>query len=404
MRKLQQSSSSSLGMLLIRPFLIISLQVLSSSTTKATTTSIPAMSQSWPQNASIGWKPVISAASTAWTPFRLKLKRRTISSSSWSKRRMCHTSGPRDACVISMVGSEAPSIHEHLSIFSFINQVVRAARTCSRRTSTDGSGQQIARRFNQQTATQLAGDTIHGLKLDTRRFHSPTTPNSTSTKPQSHACRFSTTSITTALHGWVHRKVFYLFFYLNRQPLVILISYARQFSPLFSMMLVSWHGLTLLHCLSAFLIRLSFHSLLPWEAVHLRGLWRAFELHCRHKPWPETVKLLPSSHQLSSKSIRKLLQCLCKKINDLTVSSTNYPPFVSNHLFLRNLFVKPSPKSSELFFSSFSWSCYFSLFFYVMFFFTFFNLLLNEKRLSLPRKTMFRENEMKGINIKWRVS
>lgn len=79
------------------------LQAPRNSHTRATTTSTAEPSLSSQTNVSIGWKHVTSAASTAWTPFLLKHKKKITSSSSWSRKMMFHTSGLQDACAISTV-------------------------------------------------------------------------------------------------------------------------------------------------------------------------------------------------------------------------------------------------------------------------------------------------------------
>lgn len=82
------------------------LQVPRNSLTKVTTTSTVEMFLNWRPSVLTGWKHVTSAASTAWMPSQLKRKKKTIWSSSWSRRTTCLTSGLRVACVISMVRLE----------------------------------------------------------------------------------------------------------------------------------------------------------------------------------------------------------------------------------------------------------------------------------------------------------
>lgn len=157
------------------------------------------MCPSMQQSASTGWKHVTSAASTAWTPFRLRRKRRTISSSSWSRRMMCLTFGRRVVCATSTVKIflRFNKCKTHLHQF----QAARVARICFPRTSTDGSGQLTARRSSQPTAIRSDSVTIHGRRPDTKKSRNQTTPSSTSIRPRSRACRFLITFTTMELHG-----------------------------------------------------------------------------------------------------------------------------------------------------------------------------------------------------------
>lgn len=179
---------------------VLSSKVPRNSPTRATTISTVELSLNSQPNVSTGWKHVTFAASTAWTPSPLRLKRKTISSSSWSRRMMCHTFGPQDVCAISTVNTW--NFTFYWTLFQQNNlKVARVAKTCCQRTSTAGSGQPTARKSNQPTATQSDSATIHGPKPDTRRFHSQTTLKWTSTRHQSHVFQFSTMSTTMESHG-----------------------------------------------------------------------------------------------------------------------------------------------------------------------------------------------------------
>lgn len=76
-------------------------------------------------------------------------------------------------------------------VVSVTSRVVKTDVTWNLSQFSDGSGQRTVKRWHQPTRLQSDGDTIHGLKLDTKNKDNQTMPSLTSTVPQNLVFLFS---------------------------------------------------------------------------------------------------------------------------------------------------------------------------------------------------------------------
>lgn len=138
---------------------------------------------------------------TVWTWCHWKTKKRTIWSSVWSRPTMCHTFGHQAVCATSKDAKIVQIWNQRNCKPIFIIFIDHCLSNYFFFVETDGSGHHLAKRSNQQTDFQPVGDTIHGVKQDTRNCHNQTTLNTISIKPPNHVCQCWTTCTTMALHG-----------------------------------------------------------------------------------------------------------------------------------------------------------------------------------------------------------